>query len=181
MSSFDTTPIPSSASIWPTAVKSGLIAGVVGILSVMLFYNMGLMEPGNTFGSIITTVITIAIGIVIVYFGLKSYRDGSNGGNLSLGKGLLWSLGYGVIAAVIGIAFSFVFFNFLAPDFIPNMMELQYAELEEQGMGEDEIEAAQSMMSIFMSPISFAIFGAFGQMFYAVVEGLVASLMLKTN
>jgi len=181
MSTFDTTQHHTDAPIWPTAIKWGLISGAIGVVMTMLLYNMGMMEPGNASASIISTLVTLAIGFVIVFLGLKNYRDSSNEGHLSLGKGIVWSLGYGLIAGIIGAIFSFVFFNFLAPDFIANAMELQMAEMEEQGMGEDELEAAASMTGMFMNPAVFAIFGLFGQMFYALVEGLISSLILKTR
>jgi len=181
MSTFDTTMSQPDAPIWTTAIKWGAISGGVGIVLTMLFYNMGMMEPGNTSGSLISTLISLAIGLTIVYMGMKDYRENFNNSNLSFGRGMLWALGYGLVAGLIGAIFTFIFFNFMAPDFIANAMELQMAQMEEQGMGEEELEMAASYTSMFMSPIVFSIFGFLGQLFYALVQGLVASLVLKTR
>lgn len=181
MSTFNTSNPAQDASIWPSAIKWGAIGGFIGVMMTMLYYNMGLMEPTNPSGSILSTIISLLIGFAIIYLGVKTYRDTDNQGSLTLGRGMFWSLGYALVAGLIGAIFSFVFFSFLAPDFIAEMLELQIAELEEQGLGEEEMESALYMMGIFMSPASFAIMGFLGQVFWTAIEGLIASLILKTR
>ncbi len=181
MSTFDTSIQHQDAPVWSSAIKWGLISGGIGVVLTMLFYNMGMMDPENASNSWISTVAILAIGFLIVYLGLKNYRDSQNQGHLTLGRGVMWSICYGLIAGIIGAIFSFIFFNFLAPDYITGIMEFQMAEMEEQGMGEDELEAATAMMGIFMNPFAFAIIGIISQLFYALVEGLIASLILKTR
>lgn len=181
MSTFETTGHSPDAPIWSTAIKWGAISGGVGVVLTMIFYNMGLMQPGGSaINGVITTLAVIGIGLAIVYLGLKEYRN-ANSGQLTLGRGIVWALGYGVIAGIIGAIFSYIFFSFLAPDFITETLELQMAQMEEQGMGEEEMEVAADYTEMFMSPAVFAFFGFVGQIFYALIQGLVASLALKTR
>jgi len=181
MSTFDSNVQAPDAPIWSTAIKWGAISGGVGVVLTMIFYNMGLMEPGgSSMNGLITTLVMIGIGLAIVYLGLKEYRSANNG-QLALGRGIVWALGFGVIAGIIGAIFSFIFFSFLAPEFITDTMELQMAEMEEQGMGEEEMEVAAGYTEMFMSPVVFAVFGFLGQIFYALIQGLIASIALKTR
>ena len=169
------------ASIWPTAIKWGVISGAVGIVMTMLFYNMGMMTPESPSGGIVSAIVSIAVGFAILYLGLKEYKEKANAGFLSFGRGVLWSLGFAVIAGLIGSIFSFIFFSFLAPEFITEAMATELAKLEEQGMPDEQIEGAEKMMGMMMNPVAFAGFGFLGQIFYALIEGLIASAILKRD
>jgi uncharacterized membrane protein len=181
MSTFDTSIPQQDASIWPTAIKWGLIAGAATVVLTMLAYNLGGMDPANTAMALIFSISGFLLGLLFVYLGLKNYKEGSNGGQLSLGKGVMWSLGFGLTAGIIGAIFNYVFYTFLAPDLVTGILDMQMAQMEEQGMDDEQMEAAESMMGMFMSPIYFMVSGFLSSVVIAVIEGLIISAIIKTR
>lgn len=173
------------ASVWPTATTWGLISAAVGFVITLVQYNAGGWDIDQTTGqpgaSAIWTIISTVASIVLIYLGLKSYRDKANQGVLTLGRGVLWSLAFGVIAGLLSALLVFVFFSVIAPDIVDQMSIAQENLLEEQGLTGAELETARSMTSMFTSPLSFALFSAIGSVIFSLIIGLVVSLVVKTR
>ena len=175
--------LSGDASVWPTAIKYGIIGAVANAVLTMLFYNVGLMELDDSgqAGSFIPTIVTTLLGIAVLFLGLKTYRDTENGGRLTVGRGALWSLAYGLIGGLVAAVFTYLFFTFLAPEFIENMAALQEAALEDSGASAEQIEQTQGMMGMFMSPGFFAITSVFSTVITSLIIGSIISIFIKTR
>lgn len=181
MSTIDTPIYHQDAPILPTAIKWGAISAVVACVLVMIFYNIGLSEPGNMTGALIAWVVTVGVGFVFGYLGLKNYRDGANEGNLTLGKGVVWGLIFGVVAGIIAAVFFYFFLTQLAPEFLNEMKALEIAKLEESGVGDDQIEMSEDIFGYFMNAPVMASTQVLNKTISGLIYGLIGSLMLKNR
>lgn len=163
-------------------MKWGVISGLlISCVLTMIFYNLGLSDPGNSSGTVISILLKLAISFTLVFIGIKNYKTVDNQCQLTLGRGVFWSLGYGLIASMIALIFAYLFYTYLAPDIISEAMELQLVQMEEDGLSDEDIEASLPWIEPLMTPLAWAIMGAFVSIIVAIVEGLIASLILKTR
>lgn len=173
------------ASVWPTATTWGLISAAVGFVLLLIQYNTGAFDidpdTGQVGSNVLGTLISVALSVAFIYLGLKAYRDKANGGELSLGRGVLWSLAFGVIGGLVTALLMYVFYAFIAPEVIQNMALAQEVMMEEQGMSDQEIETAAEMSGMFMSPVVFAGSTLIGSVIASVIIGLIVSLVVKTR
>ena len=175
----------ADASVWPTATTWGLISGAAGLVMALLQYSFGGWDvdpaTGQPASGALWTLLSTVVTIALIYLGLKAYRDTANGGVLTLGRGVLWSLAFGVVSGLVGAVLLYVFFAFIAPDITAQMALAQENVLEEQGLSGDDLETAMSMASMFTSPLSLALFSAIGSVIFSVIIGLIVSLFVKTR
>ena len=173
------------ASVWPTATTWGLISAGITFVFLLIQYTTGMMEidptSGQPSGGWITTILSLAIGIAIIYLGLKSYRDKANGGVLTLGRGVFWSFAEGLVGGLATAILTYIFYAFIAPDVLEDMATVQMAVLEEQGMSGDQLESVAAMSSSFITPTVFAGSALITSMIFSVILGLLVSLGLKTR
>ena len=177
-------PPATQASVWPSAVKWGAIAGVASSILTLVTYNLGMMdvgEDGSPPSSMLTSVISFAIMIALIVLGLKAYRDGDNGGYLSLGRGVLWSLGFGLTLGAVSALFMLLFHYVLAPDYLTSILEAQIDVMEEDGMDEAQLEATESAMGMMMNPGVLAGTSLISSLILSVIFGTIASLFVRTE
>ena len=170
------------ASIWPTALKWGAISGFASIILTLVSYNMGLMdlnEDGTPPSTTLSSVISFLIYGAVIFLGMKEYRDGSNYGQLSLGRAILWSLGYALVLGVISAVFTMIFYSVIAPDYLSEILEAQLAAMEEQGMSDEQLEATESMMAATMSPVVMGLGAVIFSLIISAIVGLVCGLILR--
>ena len=177
-------PPATQASVWPSALKWGAIAGVASSVLTLVTYNLGMMDlqpDGTAPSSLVTSVISFAIMIALIVLGLRAYRDGDNGGFLPLGRGVLWSVGFGLALGIITALFMLLFYYVLAPDYLDSMLEAQIDLLEEEGMDETQLEATESAMGMMMSPAVLAGTSLLSTAIISVIFGAIASLFMRTE
>ena len=174
----------SQASVWPSALKWGAIAGGVSCVLTLLSYNLGWMdisEDGQTPGAWIVSLISIAIYVALMYVGLKSYRDTQNAGYLTFGRGMLWSLGFGLALGVISALFMLLFYTVLAPEYLEVMRESALDQAAAEGVDEASMEATETVLDYTLSAPVLAFSGFFGSLIMPLLIGLVLSLVLRND
>ena len=126
-------------------------------------------------------MITSALFIGILVWGIKSFKS-ENGGFLSWGQGVKIGVGIAVLAGLINVIYSYIFMNFIEPDFMNQMMEVQNQMYIDTGMTEEQIENANEMSKKFQSP---GITAAMGIIAYAIggfiVSAIGAAIMKKSE
>jgi len=164
-----------NASPFPTALRYGLIGGLISIALGLGTYLAGMQGTIPTILNIVSTVVTIA---VIVY-AIRTHRDDDLGGYISYGR----CLGTGVLTALImgliGAIWTIVLFNFIDPDIMTTMMEPQMEAMEERGMSDEEIEMAMEMTGKFMNPPVMAGMALVGSVVIGLIVSLIAGAFLK--
>ncbi len=166
-----------NASPFPTALRYGVIGGLISIVLGLVSYLAGMQGTIPT----IISIISIIVNIAIIVYAIRAHRDNDLGGYISygrcLGVGVLTALIMGVISAV----WVYVLYNFIDPGLPEMMTQMQIEQLEEQGMSDDQIEASLDMMSRFTSPNAIAGMALIGGPIWGLIVSLIAGAFLKKD
>ena len=154
----------------------GLILGIAGILVNLVIYAMGMHL--NPHWSVSLLQGALLIGFIIV--AIKKYKE-ANGGFLSWGQGVKVGVGVAIVAGLIGVIYSYLFMNFIEPEFMTQMMEVQNQKMLDQGMTEEQIEAANEMSKNFQSPGIIAAFAIIGSAIGGFVVSAIAAAIMKKS
>jgi hypothetical protein len=158
-------------------VNNGVILGGASVLFALVMYATGnLLEP-HWSSSLMNAVIFIGV----ILYGIKQFKT-ANGGFLSWGQGVKIGVGIAVIGGLIMVIYNYIFMNFIEPDFMNQMAEVQNQVFLDQGLTEEQIEAANEMSQSFQSP---GIMAALGIVSYAIggfiVSAIIAAIMKKSE
>jgi hypothetical protein len=125
----------------------GLISG--GILSAMMLVTMPLQSKiGFDHGELIGYATMVAASLLI-YFGVRSYRDTVGGGTVRFGRALAVALLIGTIASACYVAtWEVLFFGFM-PDFGEKYATHQIDKLKASGASQAEIDRQVDEMKKF--------------------------------
>lgn len=138
-----------------TVLTFGLISGA--ILSVMMAATMPFMEQIGFDRGMIVGYTTMVLAFLLVFFGIRSYRDTTLNGKISFWR----AVGVGVLIVTVAaicyvIAWEILYFNFL-PDFGEKYLAFEIQRLRASGKPpaevETQIEYMKSMMSLYNSNI----------------------------
>ena len=158
-------------------VNNGVILGIASVLFALIMYATGNHLAPHWSASIVNAV--IFIGIIV--YGIKQFKAAS-GGFLSWGQGVKIGVGIAIVGGLIMVIYNYIFMNFIEPEFMTQMMEVQNQALLDQGMTEEQIEAANAMTSSFSSP---GIMAAVGIISYAIggfiIAAIAAAIMKKSE
>jgi len=164
-----------NASPFPTALRYGVIGGLISIALGLVSYLAGMQGTIPTIINILSTIVTIG---VIVY-AIRAHRDNDLGGYISYGR----CLGTGILAAIImgliGAIWTFILFNVIDPGITDMLMQPQMEAMEEAGMSDDDIEKAMSMAGKFMTAPFMAAMALAGSALIGLIVSLIAGAFLK--
>jgi hypothetical protein len=117
----------------------GLLAGAV--LSVMMVAQVGFIdEIGFDRGEIIGYT-TMVLAFLMVFFGIRSYRDNIYGGVITFGQAVGIGLLITLVASICYVTTWEVIYYWFAPDFIEKYGAYMVAKAREAGATEQEIAA----------------------------------------
>ena len=117
----------------------GLIAGA--ILSAMMLINASFMDQiGFEKGEVIGYT-TMILAFMMVFFGIRAYRDNVSGGAISFGKALQVGLLIMLVANVCYVATWQFVYHKLAPDFVDKYSAYVIEKARASGATAQEIEA----------------------------------------
>lgn len=154
----------------------GVILGILSVLlGVVMYITNDYLSP-----SWIYSLLGFLIFIAVIVYGLKAYKS-ENGGFLSLAEALKVGIGIALIAGIITAIWSFILMNFIEPDYMAQMTDMQreqalarYPEMTEQ-----QLDQAMEMSSMFLSPWISIAFQIAGSLFMGFIISLVAGLIMK--
>lgn len=139
-----------------TILTWGLIAGVVSI-SLML----ATMPLGERIGYAYSMTIgytALVLSALLIFPGVRSYRDNVAGGKMSFGRGFVVGLGIAAVAAVCyGVVWAIVYANFM-PDFCDKWAAYTIDQVKSSGGSAEKIaeataQAAQ-MKRLMQNPLT---------------------------
>jgi len=166
----------------------GAILGIVSIIMSLIMYIAGYM-PINLKRIMLTAVISIAITIIFVSAGMKSYRDKVLEGNISYGQAFVAGLLIVVFSAVLASIYNLIFNLVIDPDYMNRVMEATrnwtYDMMNNMGAPEGQIEDAMerfdrqqanmSQLKTFMQGIIWSV------VFGAIISLIVAAFVKKSR
>ncbi len=155
-------------------MRFGIIAGIAGIAFFMILNLLG--QGTNQTLSYLGYLILAAI----MFLGHKAYKEeGDSYMNYAQG------LGIGTLIALISGALNAIFFyiyvSFINTGYMGEIMNIQREKMEEQGLGDDQIEQAMEMTERFMSPGLMAVFAIVGSVFFGFIISLIISAITQNK
>ncbi len=117
---------------------------------------------------------------VIIYLAHKEFKDQGNG-FMSYGKGLGLGTLVSVVSSAIYSTFTYIYVKFINTEYLQEIQDTMMAKFEEEGMNDDQIEAAMGMMEKMSTPEMSLIFGLLGGIFIGFIVSLIVSAITKNN
>jgi nitrate/nitrite transporter NarK len=150
-------------------INYGLLLAFVGIVISLVNFSFGDIYKPHWSVQVVSTLAIVAF----VVLGIKKLKE-SNGGLLTLGEAIKTGIGITFIAAIISIIYFYLFANFIEPNFIHNIIEVNRQNmLDKMPDVSDEILTRQAEMT----QKYFYIFTFGGIIFFNLFLGFVISLI----
>jgi len=162
-----------------TAIKYGLIGGGIATVWTLLSGVLGI-APTSTTGMVGGTIIGLGVYIWVTYAAIKQHRDNELGGYITMGRAFLTGLvGCIMVGLISGLA-NFIYFNFIDPAAIEQMVEASVEMLEGFGMSEEQLEETAKGTREGFSFVRQLLGGIVGGgIFGAIVSGITGAIMKK--
>lgn len=126
--------------------KYGIFAGV--ILAVLMFLTIPFVDTIGDMG-IVLGYTTMLIGFMMIFLGIRAYRDGEGGGQVTFGRAFLIGLAITAIGSLCYVAAWEVMSRTYMPDFTDKYSARIMAEARAEGMSEAELAATQKKLDEF--------------------------------
>jgi hypothetical protein len=126
--------------------KYGLLAGA--ILAALMFLTIPFVDTIGDLG-IVLGYTTMVLGFMMVFFGIRAYRDGAGGGTVSFGRAFLIGLAITAIGSLCYVAAWEVMSKTYMPDFADKYAARIMAKARADGMPAAELAATQKKMAEF--------------------------------
>lgn len=158
-----------NASPFPTALRYGIIGGLLVIVIGLVQYLLGVTSTASQ----VLGWLSMLIVIVLPVLAIRGHRDNDLGGYISYGRGLGTGVLTALIIGLITAIWTVVLYNVIDPGIADVIMQAQTEGMEEAGMSDEDIENAMAMTSKFMTAPAMA---AIGLIMYGVI-GFITSLI----
>ena len=160
------------------SLNYGIILGLVSILISVLIYAFDKHHDQDW----ITRSPGLIAMIVIIFLGIKKYREFNNG-YLKIGQALKTGIGIALIGAVISLIYTFIFLNYIEPNYMDEMMEIQEEALMERfpDFTDEQIETQMEVVKKFSTPAMTTAFALIISIFFGFIISLISGLILKKS
>jgi Protein of unknown function (DUF4199) len=152
----------------------GAICGLISIVLFLLFYFMG-----TDIQSKAPQYLSYAVLAIVIILGIKSYRDQDLGGYISYSKALGTGTLISLYSGLIGAAFSVVFFQYIAPEMVDQIIAAATENMAKQGVPEDQMQMGIDWTRKFMQPTWLFLFSVITSVFLGFVFSLLIAVFLK--
>lgn len=125
----------------------GLIAGA--ILSGMMLLSMRFRDQIGFEKAEVIGYTTMVVAFLMVFFGVRSYRDNVAGGSVTFGRAFKVGILITLIASICYVATWQVVYHKLAPDFVDKYAAYAVEKGRESGATEAEVAATTRKMADF--------------------------------
>ena len=126
----------------------GLIAGA--ILSVMMLVTIPFQDQIGFDKGAVIGYSTMVLAFLMVFFGVKSYRDNLAGGSVTFGRAFLVGILITLVASVCYLATWQVIYYKIAPDFMDKYSAYAMEQAKASGATEVQIATQKKDMDEFM-------------------------------
>jgi len=130
-----------------TVLTFGLISGAV--MSAMMFATLPFVDKIGFDKGAIVGYTTMILAFMLVFFGIRSYRENVGAGHITFGRALAVGILITVIACVCYvIAWEILYFNFM-PDFVDKYASYAIEKVRASGATQQAIDAKVEEMKSF--------------------------------
>lgn len=170
----------STVPFLPTALRFGLIAGLIFVVYTLIANMLGLSIPTSLGTMILQFVLSISITVGVLIYTIKHHRDNELGGYISFGRAFLVGAVALLISVVISNLFNLLYMTVIDPGFVDAAMEGTEEMMRSFGMDDEMVEKAMEEARGKMNPTSMITQGLlYGAIFAAVLSAIVAGIMKK--
>ncbi len=153
-------------------VTFGLIAGL--IISVLMDFSLLLSKKIGSGHSMALGYTIMVASFMLVYFGIRSYRDNNLGGQISFGRAFACGILITLITIVCYVAtWEVLYFNFM-PHFMDSYFAAQIHKVQSRGLDPAttaaQVAAIQHSQQLYQNP--------FVNMAYTFIEPLPVGLII---
>ena len=152
-------------------IKGLLIALVVIILHIAGYFT-GLGFTTTWYNWVVNLVLLAAIIFACVHFANQKQ------GFVTFGNVFLHGFKISAVITIIMLVYTLLAFTVLFPDMKEKIFEMQAAQMEKQGMDEDKIEQATSVMKNFFWPLTIGV-TIFGTLIWGAISSLIGAAVAK--
>src|ERR1700684_4129152 len=133
----------------------GLIAGVM--ISVLMGGSLILANKTGTTLSLVLGYTYIAASFLLIYFGIRSYRDNTLGGQISFGRAFACGILITLITTVCYVGtWEILYFNFM-PHFMDSYFAAQIHKVQSSGLDPAttaaQVAAIQRSQQLYQTPL----------------------------
>ena len=125
----------------------GLIAGA--ILSVMMLLTMPFHDEIGFDKGMIIGYSTMVLAFLMIFFGVKTYRDNMAGGQVSFGKAFQVGILITAVATVCYVATWQVVYRKLVPDYDEKYTAYSLEQARQQGASAEEVAVKERELTAF--------------------------------
>ena len=131
-----------------TVLKFGLLSGAVA--SALMLLTMRFHDAiGFETGGLILGYTTMVLAFLLIYFGIRSYRDNVAGGKVSFGRAFVVGALIGLVSSICYVAaWEVVYFKFM-PDFMDKYAAHEIEKARASGASEATIATRSEEMAKF--------------------------------
>ncbi|MCK7589962.1 DUF4199 domain-containing protein [Subsaxibacter sp. CAU 1640] len=157
-------------------INYGVILGIVSILISVVMYVTNLYIEKSWIAGTLSFIAMVAILI----YGINEFKK-NNAGFLSLGQAIKLGIGMALVAGIIGVVYNLIFVNFIEPDFMEQMMQMQFDKMVEDNpnMTQEQLEMSMEMGRKFSSPWITSAISIVGSLFLGLIISLIGGLIMK--
>jgi Protein of unknown function (DUF4199) len=163
-------------------IKYGLISAAVSIISSLVM-SLTKLSTASLGAQIPVFAVLLAVSIYILILEVREHRDKDLGGFISFGRVFLIILIALVISGIIGGIFQYVYFNYINPHAMEEVLEAQREMVEKIAnwarLPEDQIEAQMDAAKATMQSPAFILQTAVGSIFGGSIIAVIMAAILK--
>ena len=163
------------------ALTFGLISGAV--LSVMMLVTMKFQDQIGFDRGEVVGYTTMVVSFLLIYFGMRSYRDNIAGGSMSFGRALAVGMSIAAVASLCYVATWEVVYFKLAPDFAAKYQAYEFDKARANGATEAELTKKkaemESQLKMYNNPAINAAITFLEPMPVALIVSLVSAGVLS--
>ena len=150
----------------------GIIAGI--IMSVLMDGTVLLSSKVGSSHSLLLGYANLVASFLLVYFGIRSYRDNTLAGHISFGRAFACGILITLITSVIYVAtWEILYFNFI-PHFMDSYFAAQIHKVQTSGLDSaaiaSQVAAIQHSQQLYQNP--------FVNMAYTFIEPLPVGVLI---
>lgn len=123
--------------------------------------------------------ISMLVFVLSIVFVQRYYRNNFYGGYISYSKLLGGTMLMVLIASVIMFIYTYVFYEFIAPEQLDKMLNLAEANLYEQELS--KARSLEMMKKYVLTPIALSISTVFSTFIQGFIVALISSAFIKKN
>ncbi len=157
-------------------LNNGAILGVIAIVISLIVYALGmsLQQPWQQ------SVVSLLATIVVIVIGIKQFKE-LNGGFISWGQSVKIGVGIALISSLISVIYTQIFVNFIEPEFMSQLLEVQKQQWVDQGYNDQQLESAESMYGLFSGPAISSAVGLIGGAIFGFIISAIAGAIMKKS